>query len=422
MTTIAQHIQVEERDTAAVERRRFPFPYRAMMAICSDLDETPNRHVYWETTRYLNTTQQTAMGPGVGLEVGNTMYFDMPPDQFAYWNTDGAGRDMIRALIHSGHIDCFHSFGDLATTRKDAERALDELSRHRCRLEVWIDHGVAPSNFGPDIMRGQGDLPGTEVFHADLTYDYGVRYVWRGRVTSVIGQDVPRQLDGIGTMSHPLVSSRTVAKEFVKGVLARFGSQKYEIHAANQVVRETQLRSGHSVWEFLRANPHWGGVSRGETADGLAEVLVEPMLDRLVARGGVSILYTHLGKIREHDAPLNPRTRESLHRLARYMRDGRLLVTTTHRLLTYCRMLREARITATQSSDGLVIEVRTPEGTGGYDLVQGLCLYVPHPEHVRLVVNGQERRDVVSNPADETGRSSLSVEWRPLTFPSWDPE
>ena len=38
-------------------------------------------------------------------------YFDMPPDQFAYWNTDDAGREMVRALIRSGHIDCFHSFG-----------------------------------------------------------------------------------------------------------------------------------------------------------------------------------------------------------------------------------------------------------------------------------------------------------------------
>jgi hypothetical protein len=29
-----------------VKLRRFPYPYRAMLAICSDLDETPDRHVY----------------------------------------------------------------------------------------------------------------------------------------------------------------------------------------------------------------------------------------------------------------------------------------------------------------------------------------------------------------------------------------
>ena len=31
-----------------VQLRQLPYPYRAMLAICSDLDETPNRSVYWE--------------------------------------------------------------------------------------------------------------------------------------------------------------------------------------------------------------------------------------------------------------------------------------------------------------------------------------------------------------------------------------
>jgi hypothetical protein len=85
------------RVSADVQLRPFPYPYRAMLAICSDLDETPDRHAYWEIMRFLNTTEETTMGPGVGLEVGNSIYFDMPPEQFAYWNTDDAGREMIRA-------------------------------------------------------------------------------------------------------------------------------------------------------------------------------------------------------------------------------------------------------------------------------------------------------------------------------------
>ncbi len=176
---------------ARFELRRLPYPYRAMLAICSDLDETPNRQVYWETLRFLNTKEPTIMGCGVGLEVGNTIYFDMPANQFAYWNTDDAGREMVRNLIRSGHIDCLHSFGDLATSRKHAARALEELTQHDCQLTVWIDHGIAPSNFGSDIMQGYGDVQNSEVYHADLTYSYGIRYVWRGRVTSVIGQNVP---------------------------------------------------------------------------------------------------------------------------------------------------------------------------------------------------------------------------------------
>src|SRR5258708_28717945 len=34
------------------------------------------------------------------------------------------------------------------STRAHAGRALDDLARHGCGVKVWIDHAVAPSNFG----------------------------------------------------------------------------------------------------------------------------------------------------------------------------------------------------------------------------------------------------------------------------------
>jgi len=241
-----------------VELRRLPHPYRAVLAICSDLDETPDRHVYLETMRFLNTSETTVMGPGVGLEVGNSIYFDMPDDQFAYWNTDDAGREMVRDLVRSGHIDVLHSYGDLATTRSHAGRALDELDRHDCRLQVWVDHAKAPTNFGPDIMAGQGDIVGSEAYHADLTLSYGVRYVWRGRVTSVIGQDVRPDSNGIFNINHPLASGRTLAKESAKRLLARCGNRRYATHGPNRVLSVDGLRDGRPVYEFLRCNPYWG--------------------------------------------------------------------------------------------------------------------------------------------------------------------
>ncbi len=275
-----------DRKADEVQIRRIPYPYRAMLAICSDLDETPNRQVYWEIMRFLNTTETTSMGPGVGLEVGNSIYFDMPPGQFSYWNTDDAGREMIRTLIRSGHIDCLHSFGDLATMRSHAARALDELARHDCKLEVWVDHSVAPTNFGADIMRGYGDIPEHEAYHADLTIGQGVRYVWRGRVTSIIGQDVKPQFSGIFSARHPLASTKTLAKEAAKHVLARLGNTKYAIHGPNRILRPVRLRNDMLVYEFLRSNPHWGGVSSCDRADCINQVLTESMLNHLVDREG----------------------------------------------------------------------------------------------------------------------------------------
>ena len=58
-----------------VTLRRFPYPYRAALAICSDIDETKTAEELLEIHRFLNTTQPTSMGEGVGLEIGNSVYF-----------------------------------------------------------------------------------------------------------------------------------------------------------------------------------------------------------------------------------------------------------------------------------------------------------------------------------------------------------
>ena len=359
----------------------------------------------------------------MGLETGNTIYFDMPREQFSYWNTDGAGREMIRALIRTGHVDCLHSYGDLADSREHALRALDELSRHDCRLEVWIDHGAVPSNFGEDIMRGFGDVPGHPAFHADKTCGYGIRYVWRGRVTSVIGQESRRCLRGIFRPSRPLDSSLTLAKEFAKGFLGFAGSQKYAMHGPNRVLRTARLRSEHKVYEFMRANPHWGGVSRGDTSAGLADVLHERVLETLMEREGIMVLYTHLGKADEEGNRFGVDERKALERLSRYCREGRILVTTTRRALGYCRMTQEISVSGGwrngRESFDVAVDTR---GLGGHEEdLDGLTFYVPDPARTRVTVDGKEIHGIRRNPPDPSGLGSLSFPWRRLEFPGGSP-
>ncbi len=410
-------------DTSDVQLRRLPYPYRAALAICSDLDETPDRRAYWEIMRFLNTTEATTAGPGVGLEVGNTIYFDMRPDQFAYWNTDDTGRAMVRALIRSGHVDCLHSYGDLAVERAHAGRALDELDRHDCRLEVWIDHATAPTNFGADIMHGHGDEPGHAAYHADLTVGHGIRYVWRGRVTSVIGQDVPARFAGLWTARHPVASARTVAKERMKHIVGRRDGNRYEMNAANRVLRPARLRDGRAAYEFLRSNPHWGGVSCGDTSRGIGPALTEAFLDHLTDREGVCVLYTHLGKTPDPAMPIDETAAAGFRRLAEKHRAGRILVTTTRRLLRLCRAIRELSLTVSDDARGLRIDLqqandvpRRGEALTLSDLA-GLTVYVPEPPCARLCLNGSDVPGLQRNGNDHTGRRSVSIPWRPLEFP-----
>ncbi len=402
--------------------RSIPYPYRAMLAICSDLDETPNRRVYWEIMRFLNTAEETTMGPGVGLEVGNSIYFDMP-GQFAYWNTDDAGREMVRALIRSGHIDCLHSYGDLAMTRKHAARALDELDRHDCKLEVWVDHGTAVTNFGSDIMQGHGDEVGHEAYHADLTIDYGIIYVWCGRVTSITGQDIPASLSGIFNWRHPIASGQTLVRDAAKQRLARVGNTKYAMHGPNETLRPSVLRDESTVYEFMRCNPHWGGISSCDQGRHIGKVLTDDMLNRLIERSGTCILYTHLGKIDDPRIPLNENAVMAFRRLAEAFRSGSILVTTTRRLLGYRRAVREIAFNSSMWDEKglrIILNTQADENSMGElsdaDL-SGLTFYVSDPKTAYMTINGREVTDLKRNGPDHTGRPSISLAWPMLEFP-----
>ena len=408
----------------AVTIRKAPWPYRAMLAICSDLDETPDARVYLEIARFLNTTEATAMGPGVGLEVGNTIYFDMPPGQFSYWGTDDAGREMALALMRSGHIDAIHSWGDLATQRRHAERNLAELSSHGCRLEVWIDHSKAPSNFGPDIMKGSGDLSGSPAYHADLTLAYGVRYVWRGRTSGVTGQDVPVRLGSFAPMlrtSHPASSFESVVKEMAKVALGRLGQPRWRMYGDNLLCRPSVLRDGQPIWEFLRSNPSWGGPGACATASGVRDVLTSRMLDRLIRSGSACILYTHLGKIHDPSRPFDIPTEACLRRLAQLQHDGILFVTTTRRLLRYWTVRKSLCFRARTEANGIVLDLGAVE-----DPITGVRL--PTSEDLQgLTFEIEGRHDVRVQLVDGTpvahrkvGNGSTTyalVPWQSLSFP-----
>lgn len=409
---LSDHIRPANIDEKDVYIRRLPYPFRAMLAICSDLDGTPEGHVYFTMMKYLNTTEETLFGPGVGLEIGNTIYFDVSPPQFCYWNTNEAGRAKLRCLIQSGHVDCLHSFGSRATTRGDAARALEELDNHNCKLKVWVDHARVPTNFGSDVTFGHGDIIGSPAYHADLTLDYGINYVWRGRVTSVIGQDVQRSLRGIANKRHPWASCKTLLKEFLKGL---YFSSRFAINRSNNLIREAHLRSGHPVLEFMRFNPHWGGVGAGATADGIPNVLTKNILDMLVKREGCSVLYTHLGRAVDPQKPFNPIIKNSFSLLAKYVSERKILVATTKRLLDYGTAIKRIQLSVSLEED--ITKLKISRGKEDVHL-DGITIYVPDTSKAEVFIDGQKVQNLERNPPDHTGRASVSLPWLKLDFPS----
>ena len=399
-----------------ITMRKYPYPYQAMLAICSDLDETPNKEIYFETARYLNTTEQTLLGKGVGLEVGNSIYFDMPPDQFSYTNTDENGRNKIHQLIDSGHIDCLHSFGDFVESRKKIKQYWQLMQKGKRKLEVWIDHAQAPTNLDADIMKGSGAIKGSAAYHVDLTCsENGLLFIWKGRVTSIIAQNVPHSYKLLFNINHPIKSFKTILLELIKGRLAQFGSVKYAMHKENKVLRKTELTDGTAVLEFMRSNPSWAGVSVFENARGIDKVLTRSMLDQLVKKRGCSVLYSHLGKVFSIDQPFHHKTRQAFELLASYQKNRQILVATTRRLLGYLRTVEQLSFEVTTSGEETFIYLST--AYSGEDL-NGLTWYVDKPEKCYLYINGSLFTRLQINPIDETGNSTVSIPWLALSFPN----
>jgi len=401
-----------------IKLRKYPYPYQAMLAICSDLDETPNKEIYFETARYLNTNEETLLGKGVGLEVGNTIYFDMPEHNFSYTNTDDDGREKIQKLIQSGHIDCLHSFGDLVNSRAKIEKYWAEIRQGQRKIEVWVDHAQAPTNLDNDIMQGCGAIPGQQAYHSDLTIkSAALPFIWKGRVTSCVAQNTKRSYASLLNFKHLKASVKTILLEFIKGWLARLGNQKYAMHKRNKVLRKTTLIDGSPVLEFLRCNPSWGGVSMFDSARGIHHVLTESVLSTLVRNNGCSIFYSHLGKVISIEQPFADQTRQAFELISKYQKNKKILTATTRRLLGYNRTVEELTFDVKKVAGETQIHLTTDYNS---EDLNGLTWYVDDPESTTLYINGIKYIDLVINDRNNIEQASVSIKWEPLFFPNMD--
>jgi len=410
-----------------VSLRKFPYPYKAALAISSDIDGTIFED-FLEIHRFLNTRQQTTMGPGLGLEIGDTfwMYSTHPENTDAFSYFEGTTTDLskyaevMRKLIWAGYIDCLHTYGNFSQyggfTRKMAEQAISELEKWDLRVDVWINHGDLHDfqNIGNtwclgDLLYTQGaDGMRDRVleYHSDITTAYGICFVWKSDLTSIIGQDVP-----------PGFREKVVlrCKHLIIKLLFK-GSRAVD---TNDLVETMELRDGSKVYTFKR----FGSWDKG-TSDDLPEIISRANLDTLKRKNGYMIVYTHLGKRKSKKPPLlSIEAQEALRTLSEEYYGGEIYITTTSKLLNY-NIAHKSLSWHCSSQDGLVsivIDKVADKVRGDYlpipEQLQGITFYTPHAEKTRVFIRSDEIADIQRNPRDYTGRESVSVPLTHLQYP-----
>src|SRR5262249_48281069 len=120
-----------------------PFPYKGMIAICSDIDGT-SIDDFRNIHRYLNTQEETPIGRGVGLDIADSIWFyKMRGDsQMAFftdhsWNSPSIEAEELIYYAKMGWIDTIHTYGNfnlqpgiaVEFIREHAIRALEILQK-----------------------------------------------------------------------------------------------------------------------------------------------------------------------------------------------------------------------------------------------------------------------------------------------------
>lgn len=405
-----------------VALRKFPYPYKAALTICSDIDGTTTIEEFLEIQKYLNTKEETSMGGGVGLEIGNSfMMYASTTCAFSYFSGNPGNSRVIKKFIRTGYIDLLHSYGEkMDFTRKDAIEAIKELNDNQCKVDVWVDHARTPDNLGDDTTFGLGDHPESSAYHSDLTLAYGIKFLWLGRITTVIGQSAPITLKTFSSTydsRHPVDSLRNMMKEFAKNVLAVLGNRKYAMHKSYDLIRVAKLDDGQKAYEFLRFDNYWKGIATGATSKRLAYVISRRTLERLKEVGGYMVVYTHLGKNSDCSQVVAKETQNALRDLASEYERGNIYVTTTSRLLNYYINQKYLKWSYETKGEEMIITISGVEDPvfGSFvptiENLQGITFYVPDKNKVRIYINDRQITNIRRNPPDFKERESVTI-WK----------
>jgi hypothetical protein len=392
-----------------VRLRPFPFPYRAALAICSDIDGC-DLPTFMAVHRHLNDRRS-----GLGLPVADSFFGQgRDPGQMAYFLPDGRtpapeARLIIQA-IRGGLIDSVHSWGDFnlagpqpQALRSLAERLVEDLHRQGLSVKVWLNHGD-PCNRQNLRARLQtayaGDDPASPFYTADLLKPLGLKYYWW---SDLVSWPLSSRPDSPGSRLRPGINA-------LKNVVKILLGQRQKARTTAQIMELCQpvtLRDGLPLMAFTR---HLRGLQEPTFRHTLRYTLGGPVLEQLLAQEGYLILYTHLGLPRptpgEELFPLPDRA--ALERLAQYYHEGSIWVAPTVRVLSHWLLTRYLVWTAYREGERLVIHLQSLQDptTGPRppepEELAGLCFSVPPPGEVILRLAGRDLFPQAFGP-DHTG-------------------
>lgn len=398
----------------SITLRKFPYPFKCALAICSDIDATLSTERFVELQKFLCTDEQTSSGKGLSLEVGNSFWFFRNSDHpgISYFNKltneETSFAPICRELIKSGHADVLHTYGDFnlgGFKRKYAEKAIGELLKYNLKLKTWVNHGnkLNSQNIG-GLKEFSGATFQSESYNLDLLKDYGMKYFWTSQLTHLVGQD--SKFNSINFFKNQL--QKLLAIKYYRKQVPPFFS--------NKLMDKIKQFDGSEINSFMRFINPWGKYSYTD-AENLPNQLSTKVIKELISNEGFMILYTHLGNYDSSTKILPKATTKTLRRLANENRYGNIFITTTTRLLTYYEIFSSVIISYKMMDNKNLITLSFNGNLSpNIDDLQGLTFYSDNPLDTEIFYQNKLIQ-TEKNGIDFTGRLSVSIPWKKLDFP-----
>jgi hypothetical protein len=416
--------------------RRWPYPYSAGVSVSNDA-EFLNAEVLDTLLKYINTTENTSLGQGLGLSLSSSLFFFGLGESCSIFSgidinsreTEWATR--AKELIEAKLIDTNHAFGDFDSSssfvRGHAERAYNWLNKFNLKLPVYSNHGGTNNrqNVGKDATYHEGDVASSPAYHVDLFGANGVEFVW---TDSMSYESFP--------VTHPIVPSVAplTAQSVAPGLLAQTRRWIGEIASGRRAKLEEQnaspvpqmpsvriittLQDGRSI-EGLRRLRATG--ANAPNVSSFFNQVRNLLTASLYEDNGAAIIYQHFGVLYRENGHCVPTTLPALKEnvagflsawrlLAREVHEGRLWMPRLATFLAYVRAVES--VTLQSSPDGQIsIETKHP-GVSKEDL-DGLTLYAKTTAPTVVHFKG-ETLAIQRNGPDETGQYSVTIQSKRL--------
>lgn len=297
-------------------------------------------------------------------------------------------------------IDALHTWGDfvhaaeVGFSREYAEKGLDMLERHGIRPRVWVDHSRFTGNMLHNNTWGSvpsyKDSAGLEYtvfeYSLDLVEKAGIRYIWDGNLTQVVGQDRDHSVMDRFPDSPPV---KRVLQSIREVLRSRFQMRRRNsAKGGNSAYFKHRFPDGRKFYCFRRY-----GKWRDADILGLSKVISQGNIDRLIQNRGVMVAYTHLGKINlSYKGPgiIPVETQECLRYVRRKMDEGLLKFSSLSHLLDYLVLRDHVELDGYRvrfKSDGIRFKTLNLESLSGFEFTLS---GVDKPEKITVSADGAD--------------------------------